>query len=273
MIHGSNTPKVLRAKGIGVSRRSLYYKPTKPDKDWELKCKIEEVLREHPSYGSRRLAICLHLNRKRVKRVMNIFSIKAYRRRGRKWKKTKNIKVVYPNILMTTYPVYANHIWTADFTHLNFHGKIVYIATVMDLFTRRIVGISVCTNHAVQLVLSALMSAIHNNPRPMIFHSDNGSEYNSEIFIEALQNIGTVISRSAPGCPWENGYQESFHSQFKVDFGDPAQFKSLGELVYEIYQTIYKYNHTRIHSALKMSPNQFALLTAKRYDLANRIRV
>jgi transposase InsO family protein len=117
------------------------------------------------------------------------------------------------------------------------------------------------------------MNAIHNNPRPKIFHSDNGSEYNSEIFIEALQNIGTMISRSAPGCPWENGYQESFHSQFKVDFGDSSRFKTLGELVYEIYQTIYKYNHTRIHSALKMSPVQFALLTPKRYDLANRIRV
>ena len=130
----------------------------------------------------------------------------------------------------------------------------------MDLFTRRIVGLSVYTNHAVQLVLSALMNAIYANPRPVIFHSDNGSEYNSEIFIEALQNLGIIISRSAPGCPWENGYQESFHSQFKVDFGDPARFKTLGELVYEIYQTIYKYNHTRIHSALKMSPMQFALL-------------
>jgi transposase InsO family protein len=67
-----------------------------------------------------------------------------------------------------------------------------------------------------------------------------------------------MISRSAPGCPWENGYQESFYSQFKVDLGDPSRFKTLGELVYEIYQTIYVYNNTRIHSALRMSPVQFA---------------
>ena len=260
MILKSDTPKVLRAREFGVYRGAFYYKQKKPDQDWKLKCQIEEVLREHPSYGSRRCSIHLQMNRKKVKRVMNLFGIKAYRRRGLKWKKTKNIKVVYPNTLMTTYPVYPNHIWTADFTHLNFQGRIVYIATVMDLFTRRIVGLSVYTNHAVQLVLSALMNAIYANPRPVIFHSDNGSEYNSEIFIEALQNLGIIISRSAPGCPWENGYQESFHSQFKVDFGDPARFKTLGELVYEIYQTIYKYNHTRIHSALKMSPMQFALL-------------
>jgi putative transposase len=267
----SKTPKTLRARELGVSLRSLYYRRKKPDRDWQLKCCIEEVLREYPSYGHRRIAIHLHMNKKKVRRVMNLFGIKAYRRRGKKWKKTKNIKVVYSNILMTTYPVYPNHIWTADFTHLNFQGKVVYIATVMDLFTRRIVGISVCTNHAVGLVISALMDALHNNPRPEIFHSDNGSEYNSEIFIEALHNLNINISRSKPGCPWENGYQESFHSQFKVDLGDPARFKTLGELVYEIYQTIYKYNHTRIHSALRMSPNQFALLTAKSYDLANKV--
>jgi len=272
-MNDSNIPKVLRARGLGISRRLIYYKPTKPDKDWQLKCQIEEVLREYPSYGSRRLAIHLKMNRKRVKRVMNLFSIKAYRRRGRKWKKTKNIKVVYLNILMTTYPVYPNHIWTADFTHLNFQGKVVYIATVMDLYTRRIVGLSVHTNHAVGLVLSALMNAVYSNSRPMIFHSDNGSEYNSEIFIEALRNLNISISRSKPGCPWENGYQESFHSQFKVDFGDPSRFKTLGELVYEIYQTIYKYNNTRIHSALKMSPNQFAVLSARRYNQTNKVSV
>ena len=108
------------------------------------------------------------------------------------------------------------------------------------------------------LVIAALMSALHTNPRPEIFHSDNGSEYNSAVFIDALQTVGTLISRSAPGCPWENGYQESFYNQFKVDLGDPARFRTLGELVLAIYQTIYSYNHTRIHSALKMSPIAFA---------------
>jgi len=102
------------------------------------------------------------------------------------------------------------------------------------------------------------MSALTNNPRPLIFHSDNGSEYNSEVFIGALKTIGTIISRSAPGCPWENGYQESFYSQFKVDLGDLSRFKILGELVYEIYQMIHIYNNTRIHCALKMAPVQFA---------------
>ena len=269
----SAVSKTRRAKELGMYRGALYYKPKKPEKDWELKRRIEEVLRIHPSYGSRRLAIHLKLNRKRVKRVMNLFGIKAYRRRGKRWKKTKNIKAIYPNLLLSNFPSYPNHIWTADFTHVNFQTKIVYIATVIDLYTRKVVGLAVYTTHAVQLVLSALLSGLHNHPRPHIFHSDNGSEYTSEVFVDALKTVGTQISRSAPGCPWENGYQESFHSQFKVDLGDPNRFKTLGELVYAIYQTIYDYNHSRIHSALKMPPERFALQAASTYHFLNKVGV
>lgn len=258
MMHESEMDKTLRARELGVSRSTLYYREKKPDKDWMLKCRIEEVLRIHPSYGSRRIALHLNLNRKGVKRVMNLFGIKAYRRRGRKYTKTRNIKVIYPNLLMTTYPAYEGHIWATDFTYIPFQGRFVYVATVIDLYTRKIVGLSVYTTHAVQLVLSALMSALHSNARPTIFHSDNGSEYNSAVFVEALTTVGVQISRSAPGCPWENGYQESFYNQFKIDLGDPSRFKNLGELVLAVYQTIYTYNHTRIHSALNMSPIQFA---------------
>lgn len=260
MTQESTTPKVLRARALGVSRGSLYYRSTKPEKDWALKAQIEEVLRIHHAYGSRRLALHLKLNRKRIKRVMRKYGIKPYRRRGRRWKKTTNIKVQYPNLLMTTYPAYEHHIWAADFTYLSFHGRFVYVGTVIDLYTRKIVGLSVYTTHAVQLTLSAFLSGIHANPRPLILHSDNGSEYNALVFKEALCSVGTQISRSAPGCPWENGYQESFYSQFKVDLGDPNRFKTIGELVLAVYQTVHTYNHTRIHSALKMSPVQFARL-------------
>ena len=122
------TPKAIRARELGVSRASLYYKPKKPDQDWQLKCQMEEVLREHPSYGHRRLAIHLRMNKKRISRVMRLFGIRPYRRHVKKWKRTKNIKVKYPNYLLTTYPQYENHIWVTDFTRLKFKGKIVYVA-------------------------------------------------------------------------------------------------------------------------------------------------
>ena len=249
-----NTAKSLRARELGISRRTLYYHPLKPDKDWTLKCCIEEVLREHPSYGSRRLAIHLKMNRKKVKRVMNLFGIKAYRRRGQKWKKTTNIKVIYPNLLMTTCPMYENHIWAADFTYIPFLGRFVYVATVLDLYTRKVVGVAVYTNHAVGLVLSAFMNALHDHARPLIFHSDNGSEYRAAVYVGALETVGTMISRSAPGCPWENGYQESFYANFKLELGDVRRFAHAGELVEAVAIQIAYYNNRRIHSALKMPP-------------------
>ncbi|MDE2022021.1 MAG: IS3 family transposase [Patescibacteria group bacterium] len=260
--------KALRARELGVYRGSFYYKPRKPDKDWALKVRIEEVLRQDGchSYGSRRIAWHLNINRKRVKRVMNLFGIKAYRRRGRKWKKTNNIKAVYPNLLLTEYPSYENHIWVSDFTRIPFQDKIVYVATVEDLYTRKIVGAAVYTTHAVQLVLSAFMNAIGTNARPAIFHSDNGSEYDSKVFIEALETLGIMISRSAPGCPWENGYQESFYDKFKIDLGDTSRFATLGELVYAIYRQIWLYNNQRIHSALRMPPVRFALEAVAKYN-------
>ena len=107
-------------------------------------------------------------------------------------------------------------------------------------------------------MLQALFSATLHHPRPNIHHSDSGREYDAQVYTRALTELGTAISRSAKGCPWENGYQEAFYSQFKVDLGDPNRFKTLGELVYEIYRLVWNYNHRRIHSVLRMPPFLFA---------------
>lgn len=242
---------------MGVSRASLYYVARQDKKDWALKVRIEEVLREHPSYGSRRLAIALRIGRPRAQRVMRIFGIKPYRRRGRRYRKSK-AKRTFPNLLLGIYPSYANHIWAADFTEMVQHGKKVYTATIIDLFTRQTMGIYVGTRKGSALTIQALANALLHHPHPTIFHSDNGREYDARAFIALLEEWGITISRSRPGCPWENGYQESFYDKFKVDFGDPNRFRTLGELVAAIYRTIWEYNHTRIHSALKMPPAVFA---------------
>lgn len=245
------------ARSLGVSRQSLYYTPKKEKQDWSLKAKIEEALREHPSYGSRRLALYLKLNRKKLQRVMRRFGVRPYRRRGRKWLVKRPTPVIYANLLMTTIPVYAGHVWATDFTELKHLGKKVYVATVLDLYTRKVVGLSVGLRKGVPLTLQALQGALLHQPHPEIFHSDNGKEYVAKIFVATLERVGSLISRSHPGCPWENGYQESFYDKFKIDLGDPSRFKSLGELVAEIYRTIWVYNNTRIHSALKMPPAEF----------------
>lgn len=272
MAEKGRVPKALRARELGVSRGSLYYRRTLPERDWKLKCQIEEVLREHPSYGSPRIALHLKRNRKPIARVMKLFGIKAYRRRGRRYRKPR-VFVRYPNLLLSSMPLCPGHIWATDFTEIYWKDKKVYAATIIDLYTREILGLSISMRKGVQLTLPALWNALLNHPRPAIFHSDNGSEYNARAFIALLQKVGAGISRSKPGCPWENGYQESFYDKFKIDLGDSHRFHSFGELIAEIYATIWAYNHTRIHTALKMPPAQFALQMKTRHNGAYKVGV
>jgi len=254
----STENKTLLARSLGISRSTLYYASKKEIADWKLKVRIEEVLSEHPAYGSRRIALELHVNRKRIRRVMRLFGLHPYRRRGRKWRKTKAVSIQYPNLLQLEYPEYPHHIWVSDFTELAFKEHKIYMATVLDLYTRQVVGLSVATRKGAPLVIQSFVSAVLHHPRPDIFHSDNGREYEAESFRSVLADLGVSISRSRPGSPWENGYQESFYSQFKVDLGDPNRFQTLGELVAEIYFTVWAYNNTRIHSRFKMPPVVFA---------------
>lgn len=253
--------KTVLAESIAISRRSLYYVPRQPTKDWHTKQLIESALREHPSYGHKRLAIHCGINKKRVLRVMHQFGIKPYRRIAKKVY-TKPKDSVFPNLLMTEEPRGIGDIYASDFTYLKHKGRWVYVATVIDVFSREIVGVSVLTTHSTQIVLNALASAVLYRSPPRIIHSDQGSEYTSADYTKLVQSLGIQQSMSAPGCPWENGYQESFYKGFKLDLGDPNRYDSLGELVAAIYQTINYYNQRRIHSVLRLSPRQFALTQA-----------
>lgn len=263
MIGATGVSPPVRQKALGVSEATLYYRRKMPARDHALRREIEEVLREFPSYGHKRIAVALKRNKKPILRVMKLFGIKPYRRRGRKWRKVKPQSERYPNLLRLVTPTYEGCVWAADFTHLAFKGKDVCLATVLDLYSRRIVGAAVSTSHGTPLVMQAFGNALLTNGRPGIFHSDNGSEYHAKAFRTVLENLGIAISRSHPGCPWENGYQESFYNQFKVDLGDPNRFATLGELTAAIYETLYRYNTLRIHSALRMPPQQFAERNAR----------
>lgn len=221
------------------------------------------MLQDHPAYGFRRVALELKINKKRTQRVMRLFGLRAYRRRGRKPRKTGAASTSYPNLLRTYFPKSPNDVWTTDFTYIPYENGFLYLATVLDLFTREIVGVAVMANRSVTLTLQALFSALAHHPRPTVLHSDNGREYDSQAFLGALRDIGIFVSRSAKACPWQNGYQEAFYSQFKVDLGDPGRFRTLGELVYEVHRLVWDYNHRRIHSMLKMPP----FLFAERYEL------
>ena len=242
-----------------VSRSSLYYKSKKHLDDLKVKFDIEKILEMYPSYGHKRLAIVLGLNKKRIIRVMKKFSIKPYRRHRKPFKRSiVSIYNKYPNLLRDETCIKINQIWVTDFTYLWYRNRFVYVATVIDIYNREVVGVSVLINHTSALTIQALVSVLIDHPKPDIIHSDQGSEYTSQIYQDFCISSGIQISMSDKGSPWQNGYQESFYDKFKIDLGDPNRFETLGELVYEIYQTIYIYNTTRIHTKLKMSPREFA---------------
>lgn len=190
---------------------------------------------------------------------MKLYGIKPYRRRGRRWRRVQSSGMVYSNLIHNLpIPDKPNLIWVSDFTYISFKGRFLYLATIKDVYDRRIVGWSLLTSHSVQLVILALLHAVSRYGRPKLLHSDQGSEYKSQPYTKLAEGLGIKLSMSHKGSPWENGYQESFYSHFKVDLGDPNRFNTLGELAYGIYSQIQYYNYIRIHSKLKMAPVSYA---------------
>lgn len=254
--------KTAIAKDLGVARATLYYKPRLAVKDEQLRQAMLRVLHLHPSYGYRRLAIHLGVNKKRAQRVMQLYGLKPFRRRGKKPKYVTRVSLAdqeLPNLLIGYFPDTPDDVWVSDFTHIRHYGRWVYLATVMDIFSREIVGWFVSTKHDTALVAAAFFDALETHSRPKILHSDRGSEYLSQVYRELATNCGIDMSYSAKASPWQNGYQESFYSGFKVDLGDPERFNSIGELIEAIHLQLYIYNHYRIHLSLKMSPKQYLL--------------
>ncbi len=122
---------------------------------------------------------------------------------------------------MAEEPLGLGNIYASDFTYLKHKERWVYVATVLDVYTREVVGISALTTHSTHLVLNALTAAVLYRSPPRIIHSDQVSEYTSKDYTALTQRLGVQQSMSAPGCPLENGYQESFYKGFKFDLGDP----------------------------------------------------
>lgn len=255
--------KTKLAKELGVSRSSLYYRRKREEIDLEVKRQIEAVMVDHKDYGHKRIALHLKMGHNRIRRVMKKYGLKPYRRRVKRFVKKKDLgkspsgipNLVQP-LLDSKFLIRPNQVWSMDFTYIKFQGKFIYLATIIDLFTREIVGINISRFHNRFLVVGALEDAVINYGVPEIVHCDQGSEYNNVDFIAFVKIIGAKISMSEKGSPWQNSHQESFFGHFKLEAGDLNRFQSLGELIEYIYQQVYYYNHKRIHSVLKMTPSQ-----------------
>lgn len=170
--------KSVACAKVAVSRNSLYYKPKLPAKDLILKQQIEEVLIEHKSYGHRRVAIALGINKKRVSRVMKLFNIKCKKSRKKpRFKKDKFPKNSAKNLILETVINKPNQVWVSDFTYISYQNKFMYLATILDSFTREVIAWNISSRHNKELITETLLNAINKREKsPQIFHSDQGSD-------------------------------------------------------------------------------------------------
>ena len=254
--------KAALAKQLNISRSSLYYQLKLPGKDLKLKSEIEQVMAAHKRYGHRRIAIELKINKKRARRVMKLFGLKP--KRQRKWpvppkpNDLNQAPMTISNLIQGMIIDTRNKVWVSDFTYLPYFGKFIYLATIEDIFDRQVIGWEVSLRHSAELTGRALLNALKYRPAPAIAHSDQGSEYRDQGYLNLLKSFGINPSMSQKSSPWQNGYQESFYSGFKLELGHPECYPTLGELIEAIARQIHYYNNFRIHLALKCPPAVFA---------------
>ena len=254
----------------GVSRASFYrhWEEREPAAaETELRSAIQRLALAHRHYGYRRIAVLLHreglvAGAKRVRRLMREDNLLAIRRRKFVVTTDSNHCLrVWPNLAQYLELTDINQLWVADFTFVRLEEEFVYLAVVLDAYSRRAIGWSLGQAMNSDLVVRALKKALEER-RPLpgfVHHSDQGSQYASMEYVDLLEANGAVLSMSHPGCPWENGRCESFIKTLKNEEIDARPYRTLDELTAHVEEFIERiYNPVRLHSALAyLSPVEF----------------
>lgn len=158
---------------------------------------------------------------------------------------------VYPNLARYAQLTGPGQLWVADITYVQLQEEEVYLAVVLDVFTRRAVGWAVRDHLTAELVLAALTFALERRPPPQMHHSDRGVQYASDAYVDKLDALGVVLSMSRPGTPTDNAYCESFIKTLKAEQLDGSAYRHLAELAPALPQIIdVLYNQEHLHSAL-----------------------
>lgn len=248
------------AEVLGVNPKNIYYQTKQEHKDLSLKADIEKVWEVNSTYGQINLATHLRVNHKRIARVMRKFGMKPPRRKVKKFYCTQSTPHhQYYNIIKDWKPEQTNQLWCSDTTYLKYQGGFWYLVTVIDVYTREVIGFTVGKKHTSHLVLTAVKQALmKTGTPPQVFHTDQGTEFMAQGVVVFLESQGVQISVSDKSSPWQNGYQESFFGKLKFELGDLNRFTDPSHLIVAIYQQIDYYNNRRIHRSLKMPPAVFA---------------
>jgi len=249
---------------LGLARSSYYY--AAKTKDEACADAIVQVAHEHACYGTRRVTHELRrsvepvpINRKRVQRVMREHGLlRPVKRRRRRTTQSKHGYGRYPNLVTQCQADHPDHIWVADITYVRLHETFIYLAVVLDVYTRMVRGWYVHRTLDHTLSLNALRQALQAGT-PEIHHSDQGLHYAAPAYVALLREHGVRISMAAQGRPEENGYAERVMRTIKeeeVDLSDYDSFQDARQQLDTFIGDVY--NRKRIHSALGyVTPAEF----------------
>jgi len=229
----------------------------------DLRDDIQRIALEGPSYGRPRITAELRrrgwaVNPKRVYRLMREDNLLCVPKR--KFVVTTDShhdRQVYPNLAREMVPTGIDQLWVADITYIRLASEFVYLAVVIDAFSRRVIGWALDVTVEDDLPLAALRMALElRRPAPgLVHHSDRGSQYASGDYTDLLKAHGCQISMSHKASPWENAGCESWMKTLKAEEVYRQEYRDLAEARASIAQFIDEvYNHKRLHSALGYRP-------------------
>ena len=262
-------PVAVVCRVLKVPRSSFYAKRAQqarePDaQDQRLKAQLEALAAEWPCYGYRRMTEQLRreghqVGRKRVHRLMSEMGLLGC-------KPTRKIRTTdsehgygrWPNLVEDLDIQQPDQVWVSDITYIRLGQEYVYLAVIMDVYTRSIRGWYLSRSLDQQLTLWALDQALLEH-RCEIHHSDQGVQYAATAYIERLQSVKAKISMASVGAAWQNGYAERLMRTIKEEEVDLSDYENLADARNQIGHFLESvYQHKRIHSSLGyLTPSEF----------------
>lgn len=242
---------------------SFYYRSHRADSA-DLRAALEALAASWPRFGSRRLTALLKrdgwsVNRKRVRRLMRELGIQGQNKR-KNWYTTQSGHAFrrYPNRVRHLEIVRPEQVWVADITYIRLRSEFVYLAVLMDVFTRGIRGWHLTRNLDLNLTLVALERALQEQC-PEIHHSDQGLHYAAPTYVAQLERRGVQLSMADVGAAWQNGYAERLVRTIKEEEVELSEYRDYDEAYQQLGQFLDEvYMRKRIHSSLGyLTPMEF----------------